>query len=164
MVKRLEDVIAYSCYRHAPESFELFFGGEKVCLENHERSEMGNVLISKGKNELLIIVKRFFRSSTIFRMQEEKVFLGIRIKNSQEWIKATNRKVARYDMAEKLEVYKELKERLKEDVNRKRKRFEYSSNKDKTVVKIKDNEETEQETCYKETFNLSSMVHLSVNG
>ena len=104
----------YSCYKYAPESFLLFYQGKKVKLDRYAAADFGNCLICKGKQELLKLLKRWIRSeSNLSQKINNKKILAIQTAdNGYVYIKNPYGLgiVDIYDPAEKLKIYKLIKQ------------------------------------------------------
>ena len=115
MKKSLYNYFTYSIYRYAPESFKLFFKGKEVNLSSYAKDKynFGNIAITKGKLELMKIIKQYVRDLTVLSNNRSIIKnLAIRT-NDGSYIKLSHPygygKVNIYNISDKLEVYKDLK-------------------------------------------------------
>ena len=115
MKKSLYHYFSYDMYRHAPESFNLTFKGKRVDVSPYSRDKyrFGYILATKGKEELMKVVKQYIRRETIFKQEVDSFRLAIMLKTGKQYI-TINYPVRQYDIQEKLRCYKMLKESLAE--------------------------------------------------
>lgn len=111
-MKKLENCISYSCYRYAPESFQLCIQGNRIHLDYNTAQNFGCTLLTAGQAELLKAIKQFIRTKTIVRNKEESLLFTIPLQDSDEYIHC-NLYVKQYgNIKEHLEIYKDLKRSL----------------------------------------------------
>jgi hypothetical protein len=112
MKKSIFNFMNYSIYRYAPESFKLLLLNKNVTMSSELASELGNITITKGKQEAMKRIKQVFRKESIYSPIIRKKKLAIKLDNG-EYITISHPygwgTVNRYNINEKLEVYKELK-------------------------------------------------------
>jgi hypothetical protein len=112
--KKLFSNISFQASRYAPEQFKLFLFNKPVVMTHNTTHKLGYTLATKGKAELLKEIKKLFRSKAgLFKTKESCLLVIPQKHNDNEYI-YINLQVKRYDIQEKLYVYKELKRVLKD--------------------------------------------------
>lgn len=114
--KDIYQFITYSIYRYAPESFKLYFNNQLIKLSPSKTYELGSIYVSKGKSELLKAIKQFIRKETTLNNKLNNPILAIRSYDNAGYCHI-GLTVKRYDIKDKLRIFKWIKESINEQKN-----------------------------------------------
>jgi hypothetical protein len=106
---RIFKYFTFSVYKYAPESFQLYFNNKLVKLSEDERYNMGYAAITKRKDEVQKLIKKWVRQKSNLSQEQIKPIMAIASDDNKEYYRI-NCVVNRYDINEKLRIYKLIKE------------------------------------------------------
>jgi len=109
-MKKLENVITYSCYHYAPEQFKLSVKSiGEIKLDYQTASKLGNLYVTGNIKELEKQIKSYMRNKTVLSKKIRNVKIGIRTDSKNGYIFICDYTTSnRFDIKSKLEQYKDL--------------------------------------------------------
>ena len=139
----LINLFSWKCYKYAPESFKLYFQGEEVNLKRKFKNKLGKLATEEKTKEIENEIKRWIRNESIFSPKTNKKKIAI-ISEGRPYSFVCSNRYNQYNIEEKLEQYKALKQHLAEN-NWKLPKVEKAKLNGKYEI---DEEKTEYETIH----------------